>query len=65
MCTILGKRSKRFDQIWPENVDVKWVMETNEKGNRSLVVEGFKFYRYGSGVRKFYHWYCRSYQSLG
>lgn len=57
----LSSGSKRSDQ----NPSVKWWMETNKKGNRSLIVDGFKFNRYGSGTRKFYHWYCRYYQSLG
>lgn len=48
-----------------EVANVKWWMETSLKGHRHLVVNGYKFYRYGSGIRKFYHWYCRSYQSLG
>lgn len=48
-----------------DQTNPKWWIETNEKGNRTLIVNGFKFYRYGSGIRKYYHWYCRNYQSLG
>lgn len=42
----------------------KWRIETNEKGNRTLNVEGYKC-RYGSVAQNNYHWYYGYCRTLG
>lgn len=44
---------------------VNWHCEDNKKGGRKLIVNGHQFNKYGSGIRKSYHWLCRHYQTLG
>lgn len=70
VCTISEKERKpthfiQTPQSTQDDLNTRWWMETNKKGNRILVVNGHRFYKYGSGNREKYHWYCRSYQTLG
>lgn len=40
-------------------------MESNKRGGKILIVDGYRYHRYGSGQRKLVRYLCRCYKALG
>lgn len=67
ICAMLTEIVDFFMKFLPfigtQNSQPKWYFTITERGGHVLMVNGYQFYRYGTG--KTTRWLCREYRGLG